>query len=44
MVELAIVLAIYTVIILVFVPLHKIAKAQDWVKAKVKQIKDKIEK
>ncbi len=36
-----IILAIYTVLILVFVPLEKIAKAQNWVKAKIKQIKDK---
>jgi hypothetical protein len=31
------------VLILIFVPLRKIAKAQDWVKTKVKNIKDKID-
>lgn len=36
-------IAIYSVLVLVFVPLEKIAKAQTWVKTKVKQIKDKIE-
>lgn len=42
--SLVITLAIYTVLVLVFVPLDKIAKAQTWVKNKVKQIKDKVEK
>lgn len=38
-----IVLAIYSVLILAFVPLRKIASAQDWVKNKIKNIKDKID-
>lgn len=38
-----IILAIYTVLVLIFVPLKKIAAAQDWVKNKVKNIKDKID-
>lgn len=36
-----ILLAIYTVLVLIFVPLEKIAKAQTWVKSKIKDIKDK---
>ena len=40
MLELLLILAIYSVLVLVFVPLGKIAKAQDWVKAKVKQVKN----
>lgn len=43
MLELIIVLAIYTALILFFVPLGKIAKAQDWVKAKVKKVQDKLD-
>lgn len=43
MISLLITLAIYSVIILVFVPLDKIAKAQTWVKKKVSDIKKKIE-
>lgn len=35
-------IAIYTGLVLVFVPLDKIAKAQTWVKNKVKQAKNKI--
>jgi competence protein ComGC len=38
-----IIIAIYSVLILAFVPLGKIAKAQDWVKAKIKNIKNKID-
>lgn len=34
-------LAIYTVVILVFVPLDKIAKAQTYVKLKIKELKDR---
>lgn len=34
-------LAIYTLLVLIFVPLDRIAKAQNWVKDKIKQIKDK---
>lgn len=36
-------ITIYTVLVLVFVPLDKIAKSQNWVKDKVKQIKEKID-
>lgn len=36
-----IILAIYSVLVLVFVPLEKIAKAQTWVKKKIQEIKDK---
>lgn len=43
MLEIIIVLAIYSALILFFVPLTKIGKAQDWVKAKVKKVQDKIE-
>lgn len=43
MLELIIVLAIYTALILFFVPLGKIAKAQGWVKAKVKKVQDKLD-
>jgi hypothetical protein len=35
------ILAIYSAVILIFVPLEKIAKAQTWVKDKIRQIKDK---
>jgi hypothetical protein len=38
-----ILLAIYTLLILIFVPLDKIAKAQTYVKNKVKQVKDKVD-
>jgi len=38
-----IVIVAYSIIVLAFVPLGKIGRAQDWVKAKIKKIKDKIE-
>lgn len=38
-----IVLAIYSALILFFVPLDRLAKAQAWVKAKVQQIKNKVD-
>jgi len=37
------IIAIYTILVLIFVPLEKIGKAQNWVKAKVKQIKEKAD-
>lgn len=43
MLEIIIILAIYSALILFFVPLGKIARAQDWVKAKVKKVQDKID-
>jgi competence protein ComGC len=43
MLELVIILAAYSVLILVFVPLEKIGKAQTSVKKKVAQIKKSIE-
>lgn len=44
MISLLLTLAIYSVIILLFVPLDKIAKAQAWIHKKFKELKDKIEK
>lgn len=41
MISLILTLAIYSVLILIFVPLEKIAKAQTYVKNKIKAIKDK---
>ncbi len=41
MIGLIVTLAIYSVLVLIFVPLEKIAKAQTWVKTKIKEIKDK---
>jgi hypothetical protein len=35
--------AILLILILIFVPLRKIAKAQDWVKTKAKNVKDKLD-
>jgi competence protein ComGC len=35
---------IYSLLVLLFVPLGRLGKAQDWVKAKVKQLIDKLEK
>lgn len=41
--DILLILAIYTVLILIFIPLEKIAKSQTWVKTKIKQIKNKID-
>lgn len=41
MFSLILTLAIYSLLVLIFVPLEKIAKAQTWVKTKIKEIKDK---
>lgn len=43
MLEIIIIVAIAYALALFFIPLGKIAKAQDWVKAKVKQAKNKLE-
>lgn len=37
------IIAIYTVLILLFVPLNKIGKAQDYARNKYKQLRKKIE-
>lgn len=44
MLSLILTLVIYSVIILLFVPLDKIEKVQVWIHKKFKELKDKVEK